>query len=193
MLDLIKYNLSNITNFSGRDARPTFWWYVLFLVVLQFIIGMVATLPLIISTMGSAFEAAQTGVGTTQMEAQMMIEMADSIGTSMWISVITTVATALLLLASFVRRLHDAGFSGAIAAIPMITQAASVWASIDSIDAVKELLRGASSAVELQQLQDGITLSWVNYVGWIGLLIVIGFGIMKSQEGPNMHGEQPQA
>lgn len=192
MLEAIKYNLSNLTNFHGRDARATFWWYVLFLVVAQFVVGMIASLPLVISTMGSAYDAAQSGVDAAQMEAQMMAGMADSIGTSMWISAFTAIATALLLLASFVRRLHDAGFSGYLAAIPMITQATSFWASIDSIDAVKELMRSAGSAVELQQMQSEITLSWVNYVGWAGFLVVIGFGIIKSQDGANQYGEEPR-
>ena len=34
MLGAIKYNLANLTNFSGRDARQTFWYYVLFLVII---------------------------------------------------------------------------------------------------------------------------------------------------------------
>ena len=24
----LKHNLSNLTRFSGRDTRSTFWWYV---------------------------------------------------------------------------------------------------------------------------------------------------------------------
>jgi hypothetical protein len=35
MLGAIKYNLSHLLDFSGRDARQTFWYYVLFLVMLD--------------------------------------------------------------------------------------------------------------------------------------------------------------
>ena len=45
MLGSIRYNLANILNFHGRDARPTFWYYVLFLFILQVAIGMVAAIP----------------------------------------------------------------------------------------------------------------------------------------------------
>ena len=30
MLAAIKHNLANLFNFTGRDARQTFWYYVLF-------------------------------------------------------------------------------------------------------------------------------------------------------------------
>jgi uncharacterized membrane protein YhaH (DUF805 family) len=38
MLASIKYNLSHLLDFSGRDARQTFWYYVLFLFIVYWFV-----------------------------------------------------------------------------------------------------------------------------------------------------------
>ncbi len=193
LIPAIKHNLTHLTDFSGRDARPTFWWYVLFLVILQFVVGMVASVPLLASGMGTAFDAAQSGADPAQMEAQMMAGMADGLAATVWISAATAAVSALLLLASFVRRLHDVGQSGFWAAVPLVTQAVAMWASIGSIEEIQQMMRTAKSAADLQAMQGGIAGDPLNYIGWIGYLVVIGFGVMKSQSGPNRYGEEPVA
>ncbi len=189
----VKHNLAHLTDFSGRDARPTFWWYVLFLVVAQFVVGFLASIPLVASGMGTAFEAAQSGADPAQLEAQMMAGMADGLATTMWISVATTVVVALLLVAAFVRRLHDSGQPGFWAIVPLATQAAAIVASIGSVGSVQEMMRSASSAAELQAMQGDIASNPLNHIGWLGYLIVIGFGLLKSQSGANKYGPPPAA
>jgi len=39
--DAIKHNLSNITNFEGRAARPEFWWWILAVWILEVVVGLV--------------------------------------------------------------------------------------------------------------------------------------------------------
>ena len=36
----IKHNLANLMNFSGRDSRPTFWWWFLFLAIIYIVINL---------------------------------------------------------------------------------------------------------------------------------------------------------
>ena len=45
MLPAVKYSIANVTNFAGRDARQTFWYYVLFLFLVQIEISVVAVEP----------------------------------------------------------------------------------------------------------------------------------------------------
>ena len=40
MFEAIKYNLAHLADFTGREDRPTFWWYVLFLLVLDILLGL---------------------------------------------------------------------------------------------------------------------------------------------------------
>jgi uncharacterized membrane protein YhaH (DUF805 family) len=39
--EAISYNLSNITNFSGRAGRPEFWWWVLAVWIFELIVAVV--------------------------------------------------------------------------------------------------------------------------------------------------------
>ncbi len=191
MIDSIKYNLANLTNFSGRDARPTFWWYVLFLIVAQFLVGFVAAIPMVVSSTVSAFDAAQSGATQDQMQAEMFAEMTEAMGTQIWISAALSVAVVLLLAASFVRRLHDGGFTGVLAIVPIGLQILAIGGSIAMIDQMGDILAAAANPEEMQQLQANLALQWHNLAGWMAILLVIGFGVMKSQDGPNRYGEEP--
>ena len=78
----ISYNLSNMTNFNGRAARPEFWWWILALWILQLLVSLL-------------FGGFSTDSGF--------------IGFVGWvINIILIVAT----LAVGARRLHDTGKSG---------------------------------------------------------------------------------
>jgi uncharacterized membrane protein YhaH (DUF805 family) len=55
------------------------------------------------------------------------------------------------------------------------------------------MMRSASSAAELQAMQGDIASNPLNYIGWLGYLIVIGFGLLKSQSGANKYGPPPAA
>lgn len=193
MIAAIKYNLANLTNFAGRDARPTFWWYVLFLIILQFLAGMVVSLPMVFGAMGSAFDAASSGADQVTLQSEMMANMADQMGTTIWISAVLEVIMILLLVAAFVRRIHDTGNSGYWAVIPVVTQLISIVMNITLIDEVKAMMLSASDPIAMQEMQSQITTHWSNFLGWIGLLVVIVFGLLKSQAGANRYGEEPVA
>ena len=45
MLDAIRHGLANLLNFSGRDARQTFWYYVLFVYVVTTVVTVLAMIP----------------------------------------------------------------------------------------------------------------------------------------------------
>ena len=63
MLNAIKYNLSNLTNFEGRDARQTFWYYVLIIVVVQYAIQIFASIPMYVSMFSNMFAAIRDNPG----------------------------------------------------------------------------------------------------------------------------------
>ena len=72
MLSAIKYNLSHLTDFKGRDARPTFWYYVLFLVLVQFALSFLVSIPLTGAMVGDAVVYAQQGMPEGAVQAQLM-------------------------------------------------------------------------------------------------------------------------
>ena len=42
MGDAIKNGFGNLTNFSGRDSRSLFWWWILFVVIITFGISIIS-------------------------------------------------------------------------------------------------------------------------------------------------------
>lgn len=83
----ISYNFSNLGNFQGRAARPEFWWWVLFLWLINLVVN--------IFTGGFAAATGGNDFGLLTL-----------IGYIIW---------AIIILASVAvgaRRLHDTGKSG---------------------------------------------------------------------------------
>lgn len=191
MLGAIKYNLSNLTSFSGRDARQTFWFYVLFLVIVQYALGMLISMPMMGGAMKDAFNGVQKGLSQAEMQAHMMQSMGSYMRTSMVLSSIVSLANAFLLLAAFARRLHDSNRPSWIAVVALVLSLAAqafVWSRIDEVlDAV---MRGTAGdlhgAFEIQsKMLPGSLMSWAS------MLIVIVFGAWPSTSGPNHYGETP--
>jgi uncharacterized membrane protein YhaH (DUF805 family) len=196
MLGAIKYNLTHLLDFSGRDARQTFWYYVLFLAVLNFVIGLLVSIPLIVSTIGTAMQAAQSGAGEQAIQAQVMGSMGSTLGSTLWLSLATNAVTALLLVAAFVRRLHDSDKAGWWVLVPLAAQAVSMLVSIRMMGAMQAMMQDAMAAagdpVRMQSVMEQQT-EFARYgaIGWIGPLVVIGFGILRSTDGPNRYGAEP--
>lgn len=188
MLASIKYNLANLTNFNGRDARQTFWYYVLFLVVLQFAVGIVMAIPLYIDMFGQAFEAAQRGVGQEEMQAAMFSNMAGQMKNQMLVSSVVSIIVVLLLLASFVRRLHDSGKPGWWAAVPAATY---TFAAIYNFVAIDKMIAMMEKGMVSGDPSANLAISGWSSVSWLGILVVIVFGVMKSDDGPNKYGDAP--
>ncbi|HTN15732.1 MAG TPA: DUF805 domain-containing protein [Sphingomonadaceae bacterium] len=192
MLGSIKYNLSHLTSFTGRDARQTFWYYVLFLVVLHFAISMVATVPMLISVMQQAFMQAQAGVSEEAMLGAITLQTGNWMATTIWISAIAQLAILALFSAAFVRRLHDSGHAGWWCGLAVICSLASIAANISMIDEMQTLF--AMSAADPLAFQEAVAKQRTNplsLAGWIGPIIVVAFGVMKSTDGPNRYGEAP--
>ena len=112
MFGAIKHGLTNLFNFSGRDARQTFWYYVLFVVVLRFIASMIVTIPIMIASMTTAFEAAKSGASEQELQGRMMAQMGSVLDSTVWLTITIGIVSVLLLCASLVRRLQDSDLSG---------------------------------------------------------------------------------
>lgn len=196
MLGAIRYNLTHVLDFGGRDARPTFWYYVLFLVILNFVAGILISIPLMAGSMGTAIEAARSGAGEAEIQAQVMGQMSSAMGSTLWLSLATNAVTALLLLAAFVRRLHDSDKSGWWALLPLASQAASAAVSIRVMGTMQQMMQEAMAAGSdggpMQSVLDRQQeFAAYGLIGWIAPLVVIGFGILRSTDGPNRYGAEP--
>lgn len=191
MLGAIKHGLSNLANFTGRDARQTFWFYVLFVVILRFVAGMFVSIPMMVKIMSGAIEAGKSGAQPETTQAQMMQNMADSMQGMAWYVVAIGVITCLLLAASLARRVQDSDLPGWLVLIPGGLYAAAIWHIPGQMALAADIMRHINPAnptnpAAMMQGQMGYTL-----LTWIPLLLVVAAGVRPSSDGPNRFGEAP--
>ena len=191
MFAAIKHCLTNLTTFSGRDGRATFWFYVLLLVVVQYALGFLIALPMMGGAAQEAFHAAREGLSQVELQKQMLTRMSGMMRTSMLASGALALIFAFLLLAAFVRRLHDSNRPGWIAAIPFLLVIAGQAASIANMDAVLQAMTSAAENDPAAALEAQRPLLLAGAMSWIGYLIVIVFGVWPSTDGDNRYGPEP--
>lgn len=192
MLDAIKYNLANLTRFTGRDARQTFWFYVLFLVLMQVAVSMAVSLPMMGSMVGGAIDAARSGASEEAMTARMAGEIGGWMEASIWIGVVMNAVMVFLLGAAFVRRLHDSDHSGWWAALAATVQLGATAYSVSMMGELKEFVAMSMDPAQADAvLAKQGELAGFGLLGYIPLLIVVIFGVFRSTEGPNRYGEEP--
>jgi uncharacterized membrane protein YhaH (DUF805 family) len=191
MFGALKYGLSNLINFSGRDARSTFWYYVLFVVILRFAGGIAISLPMTVRATAVAMEAVQAHADTATINARMMALVAETMPMVVWLGVALALVTALLLAASIVRRLHDIGLSGWLVLIPAGLQGIVLAQAPAAIERVKEALAryDGSAAPDPTAMMQGQGMMVL--LGWLPVLFIVVVGVIKSNEGPNRFGEAP--
>lgn len=71
MLASIKYNFRHLLDFNGRDARQTFWYFVLFVYLVTVAISMVVMIPMMASMFSQVFAAAQQNADPETMNRMM--------------------------------------------------------------------------------------------------------------------------
>jgi|TARA_R100000049_G_C1946388_1_gene91701 uncharacterized membrane protein YhaH (DUF805 family) len=179
MGEAIRHGFANLTNFSGRDSRSLFWWWVLLIVVITFGISFISGIVFTAGAMGTAFQSGAAGVDQDQIQAEMMRNMAGTIGTQAWIGVAISIIGLALLIASFVRRLRDARLPVAIAIIPVLTTLFASYVSVAAVDTI----RAAMMSDNPQTMSDtAAASSGLGLVAYIGYLVVIVCGLIPSRK-----------
>lgn len=193
MLAAIKYNLAHLTDFNGRDARQTFWFYVLFLVLVQMAISFAISLAMGGSMVGGAINAARDGVAQAEMQQRMMVQVGSMMRATMWVSIVLSLAMIAFLLAAFVRRLHDSGRPAWIAfvaaGINVVALVLMVAGMNDMLEAMEQAQAGRTEA--MAALSGNLALR--SLLGWVPTIVLIVFGVWPSTPGDNRYGPQPHS
>ncbi len=191
MFTAIKHNLENLANFKGREGRSTFWFYILFLVIIQIAIGFLISIALTGPMMGDVFSAVKEGASEAEMQRRMFGRLADMMCVSAWTSAVTSLVMVGFVVASFARRLQDSNKPGWIALLAAAVQLGAIALQISSIDAAVNVITVAQTGnvAKIQEAQGALMLNGL--VGWIPALMVIVFGIWPSSDGDNRYGPEP--
>ncbi len=191
MIGAIKHGLTNLFNFTGRDARQTFWYYVLFVVILRVIASMMVSIPMMVGAFGSAIESAKSGADEKVMQARMMTAMADSLDTMVWFGIAIGVVTAVLLCASIVRRLQDSDLSPLWVLPPGALYFASLSQVPAQMDIAKKMMAEMASKPQVNPYAAMGAQSGYTLLAWVPVLLIIYFGVRKSTPGANRYGAEP--
>ncbi len=195
MLAAVRYNLSNLTRFSGRDGRRTFWLYVLFLLLLQFAVGLLAAIPMLVDMASTMFALVKSGAAADPDVTTTAVTQAvtDGMGTSLQLSVAMTVLLTVLIAAALVRRLHDFTRPGRLAIPIILLLVASLCVQIifmdDTLRLLAEAMDTSQPALSQQAQRESQLYGLPGYLAYLGIIII---GCFKSHDGPNRYGEQPE-
>lgn len=171
MSEAFKHNIANIFNIKGRESRSSFWFYVLVLMLISAVLQLVWAV--LIGAVG----------GDMDLSAFLRWQI--------WLFFGTNLLFILLLLAAFVRRLHDISLSGWVALIPMGLYGYVLYGSLELLSQARA--EGATdSPAQLAQFMNGFAESeWLYIASAIATFAIIIFGVLAPYRGTNAYGPAP--
>jgi uncharacterized membrane protein YhaH (DUF805 family) len=187
----LRYHFKHLLVFYGRDARQTFWYWFLFLFILNMAASLITTLPITLNALEAGFEAAKSG-DEAAAQAAMMSQMATMMKRIIMFSLAMGAVNLRLMAAPLVRRVHDSGNTGLWAIVAGAIYFASLVLTWSRADQAVALMRRLAAAHDPQMvLGVQARLAWDGLLGYVPLIMVIVFGLLKSTPGPNRYGERP--
>jgi uncharacterized membrane protein YhaH (DUF805 family) len=190
MFAAVKYNLANLFRFSGRDARPTFWYFVLFLYVLGLVVSLAWSVPIMVqSAMVGMHMAQHSGADEAAVQAAILASVGTMMKPMLYIGIASGILFIVLLAAGLVRRLHDSDLSGWFALIPGGLQVLSLAQLPLQMDRVT----GAVVQVQGRMLHGAsMTTHWPGaLLGWAPLIALVLVAARRPSPGANRFGPEP--
>ena len=183
MIAAVKFCLKNLTNFRGQDARTTYWWYLLFLFIVQLVAGFIISLPMLGGMFSGALEAAQSGADPQAINQAMAAEVGGSMRNMMFWSTILALALIALYSAAGVRRLQDAAKPGLLVLLVIVPLLYSTITAYMNVDAMIELtVQAMQQSDPSQSMAAQSKLSAQSLIGYIGYVAAIVIGFLPSSE-----------
>jgi uncharacterized membrane protein YhaH (DUF805 family) len=114
------------------------------------------------------------------------------IGTMVLVSIGIGLVNLVLVAAALVRRLHDSGKPGVWAVAIGALYVVSLIVAYQQIGAMQAAMSHAAAGGSPEDmLAFQRTTGLRGLLGWVPLILVIVFGVMKSAPGPNKYGDEP--
>lgn len=122
MVKILKFHLSGLWRFSGRETSAQFWPWVAIVMILNMAVAAFVMVPMMFESIAKMDRFVRehpdqgtitTGPGTYSVQVHgYHPELMPDIGSFMLSIQLAALASVLLLAAAVVRRLHDTGKSG---------------------------------------------------------------------------------
>lgn len=198
----IRHNAAGLTRFSGRDTRAQYWPWTLIFLILNMVAAGIAAGPMMNHMMGrfaTLFTAASRGdkLAPEAVDAQMqgmMTTMTADMRTMIFVGLAINLVFVLLILAATARRLHDRGWSGWWALLPVPFQAAGTAMAPRMLADFTVPPRMTASGPDLPLPFDPglMALSMLNSLALYGALgLLLYLLVTEGTRGPNRFGPDP--
>ncbi len=192
----ITRGLRNVTRLEGRDTMAQFWPYALTVMGVQFILGLVVTMPMMLRSMRMSMAQMEQAAAAGQQVDMATIQaasMRNTMAQAMDIFPLTTTISVffgLLLIAATVRRLHDRDWSGWwVAALAVVKLAAIVSGYL----AMKSMAAALTQANDMTAISGSTFSSAALSLPIWGLYIVLLVQLVQRGNGlPNRFGPPPE-
>ena len=202
-MNLLGRHLKGLLDFSGRENRQPFWLWILIVYVVQFVIMMIAMIPLMMSWFDRMMPTLQNDPHRFDNDPQAMFQlMMPMMQNMIMMSLVVAVLFSALTAAAVVRRLHDSDRSGwwvtpyyamqIVSPIFMASFFPRYFTMMASMAAVKPGSPPDMTNPAVQQAMQSMTLmSLVNMLSFAILVMMIVFLVLPGTVGPNRFGDDP--
>ena len=202
-MNLLGRHLTGLFDFRGRENRQPFWLWILIVYIVQFVLMMIAMIPLMMSWFNQMMPAMQGDPHRFDNDPQAMFQlMMPMMQNMIMVSLVVAVLFSALTAAAVVRRLHDSDRSGwwvtpyyamqIVSPIFMASILPRYFAVMASMAGAKPGSPPDMTNPALQQAMQSMTLvSLVNMLGLAILVMMIVFLVLPGTVGPNRFGDDP--
>jgi len=187
----LRYHFKHLLAFYGRDSRQTFWYWFLLLFIVNIAVSLVTSMPMTMDAVTAGYDAVKGGDEVAAQTA-MLSQMAVSMKRVIMVSLAVGVINVMLIAAPLIRRMHDSGNTGLwaiVAGVIYLLSLGLTWSRADEAVALMRRVAAASNPQMVLGMQPKFGLN--SLLEYIPLIVVLGFGLLKSTPGPNRYGEGP--
>lgn len=201
-MNLLTRHLTGIADFQGRENRQPFWLWILIVYVVQFVLMMIAMVPIMTSWFDQMVPMMQGDPNRFDKDPQAMFSlMMPMMQNMIMVSVVVALLFCVLTAAAVVRRLHDSDRSGWWSApyyamqiatpIAMASFFPHYFSAMASVSAKPGSPPDLTNPAFQQAMQSMSMLSLVNLLAFAILVMMIVFLVLPGTVGPNRFGDDP--
>jgi len=202
-MNLLGRHLTGLFDFRGRENRQPFWLWILIVYIVQFVVMMIAMVPLMMSWIDQMTPAMQGDPHRFDNDPQAVFQlMMPMMQNMIMVMLVIAVLFLALTVAAVVRRLHDSDRSGwwaspyyamqIVSPIVMASIFPRYFTIVASMASAKPGSPPDMTNPAFQQAMQSMSLmSLVNVLSFAILVMMIVFLVLPGTVGPNRFGDDP--
>lgn len=199
-MNLLTRHLTGLIDFQSRENRQPFWLWILIVYIVQFVVMIIAMIPIITTWFDQMMPALQADPhrfdNDPQAMMQLMVPMMQNVIT---MTVVSATLFFVLSAAAVVRRLHDSNRSGwwslpyyamqVISPVFMLSFFPRYFTMMASLQPGSQ--PDVTNPAFQQATQSMALMSLVNLLGFAVLVMMIVLLVLPGTVGPNRFGDDP--